>query len=1083
MALTLKKISELTPLRKTYLRGVECYNNSLVEKPQSSTTPFGGRILQTRVHGKNGLAYELYVELDQTDHVVSCECSCPSFRKNDGACKHIIAALVQQYYADVSGVGRSASTASVTPVSFRSDPAANLLIKSYLSQDASALVADTYQGEKIHLVPTLLFMDRRLWLELSIGRDRMYVIKSIPEFCEDVRSNASREYGKGTKLLCSRESFDQASLPLLDLVLSTDQDLAEREQLAGGRSNPRRLPLFASALDLFFDRYQGSTFAFKTQSGQEGVCTLSDAPVTVQITFEKSAERSGFYLSSEPFFFLCGGRDRSYLFKENTLTLCTKEFTAQMKPCLDILEQTRYRIFLSDSSVPEFCSSVLPAIQPYIFTEDTLKLLEEYIPETPALEIYLDAPAPDTITASVYCYYDDEKINPYEKDSKSSRSRNTVCELKYMLLLGRFFHLYDHSAGHLYFRGDDEQIFRLLTEGVDELSRHGAIYVTDNIKRINVSAPPPMSVGVRLSSGLLDITFDHSEFSPAELTEIMESYRRNRKFHRLKNGKFLLLGEGPLSAVAELAEGLSLSSNQLREGQVSVPLYRAMFVDKILQESDGLSFERSNDFRRLVKGIRAADDGLYEIPQSLRNILRKYQRAGFRWLKTLEHYGFGGILADDMGLGKTIQIITLLLYAKEKGELGPSLVVCPSSLVHNWKSEIQRFAPELSVLIVSGTAVQRMETLPHIPEYDVIVTSYDMLKRDVSLYQKYKFQYHILDEAQYIKNHTTQNARAVKQITSRYRFALTGTPIENRLSELWSIFDFLMPGLLFNYNRFRESIELPIVRDNSNHALERLSRMTAPFILRRLKADVLRELPPKTEIVRTIPLEEEQRKLYVSNIAEMKQIITREIDEKGFDKAKFSILSMLTRLRQICCHPTLCYENFTDSSAKLEACMELIAEAVDGGHKVLLFSQFTSMLSLIEHRLKAEKISYFLLTGATPSEQRASLVERFNRDDTSVFLISLRAGGTGLNLTGADTVIHFDPWWNLSVQNQATDRAYRIGQSNPVTVYKLIAENTVEEKILALQETKRKLADSVISEGDSLLSSMTLSEIQQLFSL
>jgi len=363
----------------------------------------------------------------------------------------------------------------------------------------------------------------------------------------------------------------------------------------------------------------------------------------------------------------------------------------------------------------------------------------------------------------------------------------------------------------------------------------------------------------------------------------------------------------------------------------------------------------------------------------------------------------------------------------------------------------------------------------------VVITSYDLLKRDLELYQKQTFDYEIIDEAQYIKNHNTQNAKAVKSISAKVRFALTGTPIENTLAELWSIFDYLMPGYLYRYSRFRRLFEQPIVKDGDANALSELKKLTSPFILRRLKRDVLKELPEKTETVLYASLAEEQRTLYTANLASMHQELSLQLENRGESKSRMMVLAMLTRLRQICCDPSLVYENYKEKSAKLDLCIELIENSIESGHKLLVFSQFTSMLSLLEKQLKHKKIPYYLLEGSTKKEDRIALVNAFNTDETPVFLISLKAGGTGLNLTGADIVIHYDPWWNLSAQNQATDRAHRIGQKKNVQIYKLIAKNTVEEKILALASKKQALADHVLPDENTLLSRMTKEELLNLF--
>ena len=389
------------------------------------------------------------------------------------------------------------------------------------------------------------------------------------------------------------------------------------------------------------------------------------------------------------------------------------------------------------------------------------------------------------------------------------------------------------------------------------------------------------------------------------------------------------------------------------------------------------------------------------------------------------------------------------------------LIVTPASLVFNWNSEFKRFAPSLPVKMVAGLAPERAEIIHGAQSRDILITSYELLKRDLAEYENVKFFCQIIDEAQYIKNHNTQSAKAVKEIQAGSRFALTGTPIENRLSELWSIFDYLMPGFLYGYQRFRTDIEIPVVQGQDEKSMEKLRKMVRPFILRRLKKDVLTDLPDKLEECMYASMEGEQRKLYSAHVQRIRMMLDKQSDEE-FKSAKIQILAELTKLRQLCCNPALLYENYESPSAKTAMCLDLIRNAIEGGHKVLLFSQFTSMLENLQGELKAEKISFYTLTGSTPKEKRLELVERFNGDDTSVFCISLKAGGTGLNLTAADIVIHYDPWWNLAVQNQATDRAHRIGQRNVVSVYKLIMKDTIEENIVKLQERKKELAEQVL---------------------
>ena len=438
--------------------------------------------------------------------------------------------------------------------------------------------------------------------------------------------------------------------------------------------------------------------------------------------------------------------------------------------------------------------------------------------------------------------------------------------------------------------------------------------------------------------------------------------------------------------------------------------------------------------------------------------------------------------------GKTIQVLAVILsYVNGEQEGGrkaqPSIVVCPSSLTLNWLGEVEKFSPSLKALVISGSAGERERKIKEIENYHIIITSYDSLKRDIELYDgMYHFKYMIADEAQYIKNNNTQNAKAIKRITAQTRFALTGTPIENSLSELWSIFDFIMPGYLFKYRKFKELYELAIVKDNNEEKLEKLKKMIEPFVLRRIKKEVLTELPDKTVTVLYNEMEEEQQKIYLSHLARAKKEVADEIQMNGFENSQIKILALLMRLRQICCHPNLFLQDYEGESSKLTQCIGVVTEATKGGHKILLFSGYTSMFPIIEKELKKNQISYLKLTGQTKVSERIELVDKFNEDkDIKVFLISLKAGGTGLNLTGADMVIHYDPWWNISAENQATDRTYRIGQKNNVQVYKLITKNSIEEKIYELQQKKAKLVDNMLSTQNTFISQLSKRDIMELF--
>ena len=604
------------------------------------------------------------------------------------------------------------------------------------------------------------------------------------------------------------------------------------------------------------------------------------------------------------------------------------------------------------------------------------------------------------------------------------------------------------------------------------------IYISDALKGMRVIPSPHISVGISLSGGLLELELSCEEMPLSQLSEILSRYDRKRKYFRLKDGSFVDLSDGGLRSLSELGRCLPAGEKGLTEGSLRLPGYRALYLDSSLEESSYLNLSRDKSFRALVRSMKTVQDSDFEIPEELFGVLRGYQKTGFRWIRTLRENGFGGILADDMGLGKTLQAIAFLLSEWKEGKR--FLVVCPASLVYNWKSELERFAPGLPVWLAAGVQAERERVKERLEEAGgVLVTSYDLLRRDIELYEGLTFDVQIIDEAQFIKNHATQAARAVKMVRSDFRLALTGTPVENRLSELWSIFDYLMPGYLFGYSRFREEFETPIVTKKEEEAALRLQKMIRPFVLRRLKRDVLSDLPDKLEKNMYAAMEGEQRQLYDAHVQRLILLLSGQ-SEQEFSAAKIQILAELTKLRQLCCDPGLLLEGYQGESAKTRLCLELIRNAVEGGHKVLLFSQFTSMLERLKAALKEEGVSFYSLDGSTPKARRVQLVDAFNRDETQVFCVSLKAGGTGLNLTGADIVIHFDPWWNVAVQNQATDRAHRIGQKNVVTVYRLIARDTIEEKIVQLQERKSRLAEQILGSEDMGPASLTREALMEI---
>ena len=464
-------------------------------------------------------------------------------------------------------------------------------------------------------------------------------------------------------------------------------------------------------------------------------------------------------------------------------------------------------------------------------------------------------------------------------------------------------------------------------------------------------------------------------------------------------------------------------------------------------------------------------------PEPLSQVLRPYQLRGFAWMQALHRLHMGGILADDMGLGKTLQVIALFMWASEKKDGRASIVVAPTSLVYNWQAELLRFAPGLRVLIAEGGQAARQEQIRRLREdgnVDVFITSYPLIRRDIALLSGIPFRFAVLDEAQHIKNAMSVGAAAVKQLTADTRLALTGTPMENHPGELWSLFDFVLPGYLMSYAQFMH-------RHGEGQNSEALRQRIRPFLLRRLKGDVLRELPEKMETQLLADMTEEQRRVYQASLLRLRGHVDDLLRVKGVQRGRVEVLAAITELRQICCHPALCLPDYSASSGKLDMLLDVLPGALEAGHRALVFSQFTRMLRILQRRLEAAGITCLYLDGETPPKKRMALVNQFNAGEGQVFLISLKAGGAGLNLTGADMVIHYDPWWNPAAEDQATDRVHRIGQKNKVQVIRLITHASIEEQVVRLGERKRRLFDAMVTAGEQMPTQLSEADIRALF--
>jgi non-specific serine/threonine protein kinase len=562
------------------------------------------------------------------------------------------------------------------------------------------------------------------------------------------------------------------------------------------------------------------------------------------------------------------------------------------------------------------------------------------------------------------------------------------------------------------------------------------------------------------------------------IEKIWKAWTQGKRYVQLKDGSYTSLPEPWLKRLSHKLRALGYDPEKPPKKQFQQ--FEAPVLDKLLEDLPEATTDSFwNNLRDKIHSFREIEP--VQPPRGLQATLRPYQAQGLSYLNFLREYGFGGILADEMGLGKTIQTLSFIQHMVNKGYTGPNLIVVPTSVLPNWEREAEKFVPELKRLIIYGTRREGM--FKQIQGSNLVVTTYALLRRDLEELQKYEFNSVILDEAQNIKNPNTITARSVRKLASRLRICLSGTPIENNLFELWSLFEFLMPGFLGSQHSFQRGIVKPI-KDGDEETLDYLRSRVRPFILRRTKAEVAKDLPPKVENVYYCALAEGQMDLYASLAKKLKEQVLQTVDQKGMAKSQMSILDALLKLRQICCHPRLLKMDMPGvstnlPSGKFDAFKDMVTDIIEEGHKVLVFSQFVQMLHIIRSWLKITDIPFAYLDGA--SKDRFDQVDNFNNNpDIPIFLISLKAGGTGLNLTSADYVIHYDPWWNPAVENQATDRTHRIGQTRQVFAYKMICQNTVAEKILTLQDMKKGVAEAIIP-GQDTWKSLTRDDLEMLF--
>lgn len=1062
--ITREVIRQMATSDTVYFRGMRYYAAHAVSK-----VTWNEANQQYRSIVQGGHSYTVTIDFGEGDALAYC-CNCPARVNQHGACKHVVATLLFiSDYQQREGMRENQK---------KEDQTAYAILEYFRKREYPGLTPTLYRLDlRITVNEPMHGRDSKAFLCLYAGSGRMYKVSNTKKFIRDYMEGSVICLGKGFRFLPGECAFEPISRQVMEYLVEIYEiqetlgktyysNLFNRQELVLSENMLRKLLKLAEGLSIQMH------FCGKDTGVTEIVC--GNPELSIEIAMD---DQTLFLQENTEEMPTAVCEDGSILLFGDTLYLPEKEFIANLLPFYTaIFGGDHRRLEFRGDHMGAFIEKVLPVINKSMSVTVPEEIRDHYVVEPVQPKLYLDMVMQrhrPVITATIHFCYGRYEINPFEEVQTGSyivvRDREEEERLMHLLYEVHFV-----VQGTRFQITREEDIFRLMSEHLQKLTEQFEVYYSKGYKSISISKMGTVRMGIRLNTdiNLLEMDLGYTQIPKAELEEFFRAVRLKRKYYRLKSGAFIDLTQQEKNV--ELLRRVLEVAESTEHGTVRFQQNSALYLEELLPHSNRIQKEES--YQKLIHDLRLPEKTDWEIPSCLADVLRPYQAVGFRWLKTLAHYGMGGILADDMGLGKTIQTIAYICSHPGTN----TLIVCPTSLAYNWQEEFEKFAPHIRTCIVSGSPEERNRILTqHREMQDVWITTYPLIRKDAANYRDLCFDAMFIDEAQFIKNPSSLGAKAVKTVRAAHRFALTGTPIENSLSELWSIFDFVMPGFFPNYHRFADQYEKPILRENNEKKMQLLQKRIQPFILRRMKTDVLKELPDKIETRRTAAMTTKQKKIYRSYLSRIQaEIRDKESFLEGQDRIQ--VLAALTRLRQICCHPGTFVENYQGGSGKLDLLMEQLPDILAAGHSVLIFSQFTSMLSIIAQELRQSRIPFYYLSGSVPPEERKKEVKSFNQGDVNVFLISLKAGGTGLNLIGADTVIHFDPWWNPAVEEQATDRAYRIGQKRKVQVIKYVMEDSIEEKIYELQKRKKYLSDRVIGAGETFLNQLSGEEIYEL---
>ena len=1016
---------------------------------------------------------KLNIDLE-TKEVISSYCTCDDYekneiRKNNYCCSHLYGVFYKflDYIDNNEDIKTLLDKKSGNEVIFKSNVESSGLLSLLLGNENKEEI-------KLEIYLNRLGIKNLLTAQFKIGlkglsSNKLYVVKDINQLLISYYNKLPINYGKDFTFNIRSQKLNINERKIFDFL----QKVKDVEGAAS--SFTRRQDKYIDGKYLRIPEFLIREFLSIISNNRvyldEG---FFYRPVETEIIFDKpnlkinlKGLKSEYLLGIEEGIPEKLNKEGSVFLYGSSIYIPDSKFCYEIAPYLEVFKN-KSNISLSIDDENKILSRLLPKLYTLSnYVNINKKIKDKIVKEDPEFNFYFDKVRKDVVL-TLKVKYGKYEFNIFGDYQGKIIYRDFNKEEEVLSLLKSLG--FDSSNEKFYLLLGDDYLFNFFKSDIAKLQEVGNVYYSENFKIIkNVSSKNIFGEVKPSKYDYFEFKFKLDDISPEEVKNIILAIRDNKKYYKLENGEFLDLEEIEFKNFAKLLDILSFD-NEIIGDTLRFNKNKAIYVNEYIKENKLRYIKGKRELTKIQKKVKDIAMLTFELPKNLNAELRSYQKEGYNYLKAIDYLGFGAILGDEMGLGKTIQAITFILSSLPS----KTLVVAPTSLIYNWSHEFEKFAPDVKFAVVNGPKEERKLQLDNLKDVDVIITTYNLVKRDLEQYEKMEFDYLFIDEAQNIKNASSQNAEAVKSIKAHRKFALTGTPVENSLMELWSIFDFIMPGYLFDEKKF--SVRYHKRLNESDEILEELNKLIKPFILRRYKRDVIKELPDKIEKKLIIPMSKEQAKAYKIYSDYAVNLIEKKVKDDELNTSKIEILSYITKLRQICLDPSVIIDDYVGTSGKIDALVEILSQGISENHKILVFSQFTSVLKNIKARLDFENIKYSYLDGSVPSEKRIEMVDNFNNDHASVFLISLKAGGTGLNLTSADIVIHFDPWWNPAVEDQATDRAHRFGQKNVVEVIKLISKDSIEEKIVDLQDEKRKLIEKIIDNNQDLTSINTLTE-------